>query len=48
MFIALRKGMELWKKFIILLVAIMIVFSVSLGLIVYKSAKDSGVDVKGK
>ena len=40
MFIALRKGMELWKKFIILLVAIMIVFSVALGLIVYKSTKN--------
>ncbi|WP_313373229.1 methyl-accepting chemotaxis protein [Lysinibacillus pakistanensis] len=32
--------MELWKKFIILLVAIMIVFSVALGLIVYKSTKN--------
>lgn len=40
MFIALRKGMELWKKFIILLVAIMIVFSVALGLIVYKNTKN--------
>lgn len=40
MFIALRKGMELWKKFIILLVAIIIVFSVVLGLIVYKSTKN--------
>lgn len=40
MFIALRKGMELWKKFIILLVAIIIVFSVALGLIVYKSTKN--------
>ncbi|WP_286927212.1 methyl-accepting chemotaxis protein [Lysinibacillus sp. UBA6686] len=36
----MRKGMELWKKFIILLVAIMIVFSVALGLIVYKSTKN--------
>lgn len=32
--------MELWKKFIILLVAIMIIFSVALGLIVYKSTKN--------